>query len=59
MVRIFTLFHRVDGFNESDDQSVPPDFLDQHYADRFLHNLLEPLVYDPGETLVQAILQKG
>ena len=58
MVKVSTLFLRVDGFDESDESDLLPELLDQDYADQFLNNLLKPLVYDPGERLVQEILQK-
>jgi len=58
MVKVSTLFHRVDGFNEIDQTSHIPDILDQDLEDDFLHNLLGPLLYDPGDKLVQTILNK-
>ena len=58
MVKVSTLFHRVDGFNEFDQSSNIPVILDQNIEDNFLHKLLEPLLYDPGDKLVQTILNK-
>ena len=59
MVKVSTLFHRVDGFSEFDHQSSQfPDILDQDLEDKFLHKLLEPVLYDPGDKLVQTILNK-
>ena len=58
MVKVSTLFHRVDGFDESDVPSHIPDLLDQDMEDKFLRKLLEPLLFDPGDRLVQTILKK-
>ena len=58
MVKVSTLFHRVDGFNEIDQTSHIPDILNQDLEDDFLHKLLGPLLYDPGDKLVQTILNK-
>ncbi len=59
MVKVSTLFLRVDGFDESDVSSNIPDFLDQDFTDQFLDNLLKPLVFDPDDRLVQNILSKS
>ena len=59
MVKVSTLFHRVDGFDESDLSTKTPSLLDQDFADNFLDKLLEPLVFDPGDELVQKVLQKS
>jgi len=58
MVKVSTLFHRVDGFIESDESSDLPALLDQDIEDSFLHKVLEPLLYDPGDKLVQTLLKK-
>lgn len=58
MVKVSTLFFRVDGFDESDVPISIPDFLDQDLTDKFLSQLLKPLVFDPDERLVQNILSK-
>ena len=58
MVKVSTLFVRVDDFENSDDSNHLPDLLDQTLEDRFLEQLLKPLVYDPGEELVLRVLQK-
>ena len=57
MVKVSTLFHRVDGFNKF-DQSYIPEILDQDLEDNFLHKVLEQLLIDPGDKLVQTILNK-
>ena len=59
MVKVSTLFHRVDGFDESNISSDYPDLLDQDFEDYFLDKLLTPLVFDPGDKLVQNILSKS
>jgi len=60
MVKVSTLFHRVDGFIESDDESSDlPALLDQNKEDNFLQALLEPLICDPGDKLVQTILKNA
>ncbi|MCD4709480.1 MAG: hypothetical protein K8R52_01425 [Bacteroidales bacterium] len=58
MVKISTLFHRVDGFDDQNPSSIIPDILDQDLGDQFLQNLLTPLIYDPGDELVKTILKK-
>ena len=58
MVKVSTLFHWVDGFDESDLSTKTPSLLDQDFADNFLDKLLEPLVFDPGDELVLKVLQK-
>ena len=58
MVKVSTLFFRVDGFDGSDVSSLNPDFLDQDLTDKFLNQLLKPLVFDPDDKLVQKILSK-
>jgi hypothetical protein len=58
MVKISTLFHRVDGFDESNVSTDHPDLLDQDFEDYFLDKLLTPLVFDPGDKLVQSVLRK-
>jgi len=58
MVKVSTLFYRVDGFNEVNFISAIPDMLDKDKGDQFLENLLSPLVLDPGEELVKTILRK-
>jgi len=55
MVKVSTLFHRVDGFIESDDSSDLPALLDQDKEDNFLQTLLEPLIFDPGDKLVPTL----
>ena len=58
MVKVSTLFHRVDGFDELNTSSTIPDMLDQDLGDQFLEELLNPLIHDPGEELVKTILEK-
>jgi hypothetical protein len=59
MVKVSTLFHRVDGFDETDvPLDAPPGTLDLEADDLYLKKLLKPLLYDPGDRLVQRILQK-
>jgi len=58
MVKVSTLFHRVDGFDELNASSTIPDMLDQDLGDQFLEDMLTPLIYDPGEKLVRTILEK-
>jgi hypothetical protein len=59
MVKVSTLFHRVDGFDETDvPLDAPPEILDLEADDLYLKQLLKPLLYDPGDRLVQEILQK-
>lgn len=58
MVKVSTLFHRVDGFDELNASSTIPAMLDQDLGDQFLEETLNPLEYDPGEELVKTILKK-
>ena len=58
MVKVSTLFHRVDGFDELNASSTIPDMLDQDLGDQFLEELLNPLIHDPGEELVKTVLKK-
>ena len=58
MVKVSTLFFRVDEFDESNVSSHIPDLLDQEITDQFLENLLKPLFFDPGDKLVQKVLEK-
>jgi hypothetical protein len=60
MVKVSTLFYRVDGFDEvgSEQEDYHPVSLDEEQTDEFLNNLLEALIFDPGEALMQRILQK-
>ena len=58
MVKVSTLFHRVDGFDELNIPNQNPDLLDQDFEDKFLKKLLKPLVFDPGDKLVQSVLRK-
>jgi len=58
MVKVSTLFHRVDGFNELNASSNIPDMLEKDLGDQFLHELMSPLIFDPGDKLVKTILEK-
>lgn len=59
MVKVSTLFHRVDGFDELKvPLDAPPEILDLKADDLFLANFMKPLLVDPGDRLVQKILQK-
>lgn len=59
MVKVSTLFHRVDGFDETDvPLDAPPEILDLEAEKLFLAQLMRPLLVDPGDRLVQKILQK-
>jgi hypothetical protein len=58
MVKVSTLLHRVDGFSENQLSSKSRKQPDQNIEDIFLRNLLEPLLFDPGDELVQRLLQK-
>ena len=58
MVKVSTLFHRVDGFDELCTSSTIPAMLDQDLGDQFLEEILNPLLHDPGEQLVKTILKK-
>jgi len=58
MVKVSTLFHRVDGFDELNASSTIPAMLDQDLGDQFLDEILNPLLHDPGEQLVKTILKK-
>ena len=58
MVKVSTLFHRVDGFDETETSSDNPESLDQDFGYQFLQELMEPLIFDPGEQLVKTILTK-
>ncbi len=56
MVKVSTLFHRVDGFDETNTSSETRELSDQLLDTKFLKELLEPLLFDPGDELVQRIL---
>jgi len=58
MVKISTLFYRVDGFGDLDASSTNPEILDLAFTDQYLNKLLTPLSYDPGDELVKTILEK-
>lgn len=58
MVKVSTLFHRVDGFDESGTYIFVTEPMDLAAGDHFLTELLSPLMFDPGDKLVHAILEK-
>ena len=57
MVTISTLFHRVDGFDGKNITDQTRELPDQNIETEFLSRLLEPLLYDPGDELVQRVLR--
>jgi hypothetical protein len=59
MVKVSTLFHRVDGFDESGTYVYVTETMDLVPGDHFLAELLGPLLFDPGDKLVHAILEKA
>ena len=58
MVKVSTLFHRVDGFDESGTCKASPNPMDQDLGDNFLEELLGPMLVDPGDKLVNTILEQ-
>lgn len=56
MVKVSTLIHRVDGFDEKATSDETRETSDQNIDTQFLEDLLEPLMFDPGEKIVQKIL---
>ena len=58
MVKVSTLFHRVDGFDETNLSEETRELPDQDIEEKFIKNLLEPLLFDPGDELVQRVLQQ-
>ncbi|MFH0755853.1 MAG: hypothetical protein V2B15_01025 [Bacteroidota bacterium] len=57
MVKISTLFHRVDGFDKKNLSDHIRELPDQDIETEFLSRLLEPLLFDPGDELVQRLLR--
>jgi len=58
MVKVSTLFHRVDGFDDTNTSDETRELSDQIIDSQFLKVLLEPLLFDPGDELVQHLLRK-
>ena len=58
MMKVSTLFYRVDGFNEQNTLSTIPDMLNQDLGDQFLEDILGQFTLDPGEELVKTIFEK-
>jgi hypothetical protein len=58
MVKVSTLFHRVDGFDKENESNDTWELPDQSIETQFLRSILEPLLFDPGEELVQRTLLK-
>ena len=58
MVKVSTLFHRVDEFDDTALSNETRELPDQNIVEIFLERLLEPLLFDPGDELVQQVLQK-
>ncbi len=57
MVKVSTLFHRVDGFEKKALSKNIRELPDQDIETQFLNKLLEPLLFDPGDELVQRTLR--
>ena len=59
MVKVSTLIHRVDGFDDENQSNETRKLPDQKIVEEtFIENLLKPLLFDPGDELVQQLLQK-
>ena len=58
MVKVSTLFHRVDGFDDKNTSSDTRKLSDQLLETQFLTDLLEPLLFDPGDEIMQRILRE-
>lgn len=58
MVKVSTLFHRVDGFDDKSTSSDTRELSDQLFETQFLTDLLEPLLFDPGDEIMQRILRE-
>ena len=58
MVRVSTLFHRVDGFDRKEKSNYTWELPVQNIETHILKQILEPLLFDPGDELVQRTLQK-
>jgi len=58
MVKVSTLFHRVDGFEETNRTTNTLELQDPNIESQFLRKLLEPLLFDPGDELVQRVLHE-
>ena len=56
MVKVSTLFYRVDGFDETNTSDETRELSDQLLDKQFLKDLLDPLLIDPGDEIVQSIL---
>jgi hypothetical protein len=58
MVNISTLYYRVDGFDTSEETNGNPVFPEQDLSNDLLSELLETVLFDPGEELVRKVLAK-
>ena len=59
MVKVSTLIHRVDGFDDEYQSNETRELPDQKIVEEtFIESLLKPLLFDPGDELVQQLLQK-
>ena len=58
MVKVSTLFHRVDGFDNKRESNDTWELPEENIEAKFLKNLMDPLLIDPGDELVQQLLQK-
>jgi hypothetical protein len=56
MVKVSTLFYRVDGFEKTKTSNETRELSDQLIDDQFLKELIGPLLFDPGDEIVQRIL---
>ena len=58
MAKVSTLLHRVDGFDENTDKTSPPKLPEPNIETQYSTAFLEPLLFDPGEEIVQRLLLK-
>jgi hypothetical protein len=58
MVKVSTHFYRVDGFNGEQFYQQTRELPDPNIETQFLTRLLEPLLYDPGDELVEQLLRR-
>lgn len=58
MVKVSTLIHRVDGFDRKKESNNTRELPDQNVEIRILTQIMEPLLFDPGDELVQRTLQR-
>jgi hypothetical protein len=58
MVKVSTLFHRVDGFKKKDESTPTRELPVQNREIQILKQILEPVLFDPGDELVQRTLRR-